>query len=160
MPMKYIAIAAISENRAIGKDGKIPWYIPEDFKHFKESTSGSPIIMGRKTYESIGRPLPWRENIVLSRKGTNFEGTTSIKSIDELEEYLKKNWKSKAYICWGSEIYKLFFDDNKTDKVILSRIKMNVEWADAFFPEFENDFMLEKTDEREEFTIEYWKRKL
>ena len=57
----------MSENRAIGKDGKIPWYIPEDFRHFKETTLGSPIIMGRKTYESIGRPLPGRDNIVLTR---------------------------------------------------------------------------------------------
>ncbi len=64
---QLIAIAAISTNRAIGRDGKIPWYIPEDFAHFKETTLGCPIIMGRKTYESIGRPLPGRENIVLSR---------------------------------------------------------------------------------------------
>lgn len=67
MQSKYIAIAAMSENRAIGKEGKIPWYLPEDWKHFKETTAGSPIIMGRKTYESIGRPLPGRENIVLTR---------------------------------------------------------------------------------------------
>lgn len=64
---QLIAIAAISTNRAIGRDGKIPWYIPEDFTHFKSTTSGSPIIMGRRTFESIGRPLPGRENIVLSR---------------------------------------------------------------------------------------------
>lgn len=64
---QLIAIAAISTNRAIGRDGKIPWYIPEDFAHFKSTTSGSPIIMGRRTFESIGRPLPGRENIVLSR---------------------------------------------------------------------------------------------
>jgi dihydrofolate reductase len=84
----YIAIAAMSENRAIGKDGKIPWYIPEDFKHFKEATLGCPIIMGRKTYESIGRPLPGRENIVLTRGDFHADGVTVLHSIDELDGYL------------------------------------------------------------------------
>lgn len=155
----YIAIAAISENRAIWKDGKIPWYIPEDWKHFKDTTLGCPIIMGRKTYESIGRPLPGRENIILSRTGTDYEWTTSITSIDRLDEYLESKWIEKAFICWGGEIYKLFFDLRKTDEVILSRVKMQIEDADAFFPEFEADFYLTQTDERDGFTIEYWKRK-
>jgi hypothetical protein len=70
---QLIAIAAISANRAIGRDGKIPWYIPEDFAHFKSTTSDSPIIMGRRTFESIGRPLPGRENIVLSRSQFIYE---------------------------------------------------------------------------------------
>ena len=64
--MQIIAIVAMDEHRGIGKDGKIPWHIAEDFKHFKETTLGYPIIMGRKTYDSIGRPLPGRRNIVLS----------------------------------------------------------------------------------------------
>ncbi len=180
----FIAIAAISENRAIGKDGKIPWYIPEDWKHFKETTSGSPIIMGRKTYESIGRPLPGRENIVLTRGDFSAPGITVLHSIEELTSYLQskptrndtpsptlpilgREWKKdssaqitvKAFICWGSEIYRLFFDQKLADEVILSRVKMIVEWADTFFPEFESDFILEKSDDREWFTIEYWKRK-
>jgi dihydrofolate reductase len=67
MSIKYIAIAAMAHNRMIGNAGKIPWYLPEDFRHFKETTQGHPIIMGRKTFESIGKPLPGRENIVLTR---------------------------------------------------------------------------------------------
>lgn len=157
--IKFIAIAAISENRAIGKWGKIPWYIPEDFKHFKETTLSYPIIMGRKTYESIGRPLPWRENIVLSRNGTSYDWTLSIRSIKELKKYLEERSIEKAFICGWSEIYRLFFDDAITDEVILSRVSMYIEDADAFFPEFEEGFTLEKIDKREGFFIEYWKRK-
>lgn len=156
---QYIAIAAISNNRAIWKDGKIPWYIPEDWKHFKDTTLGCPIIMGRKTYESIGRPLPGRENIVLSRATTTYEWTTSVTSIDELDRYLSSKWVERAFICGGGEIYRLFFELGKTDAVILSRVRMDILDADAFFPDFEDDFLLEKTDERAEFTIEYWKRK-
>lgn len=85
--MKFIAIAAISTNRAIGKNGKIPWYIPEDFEHFKKTTLGAPIIMGRKTYESIGRPLPGRENIVLTRGEFSAQEIIVLHSIGELLEY-------------------------------------------------------------------------
>ena len=155
----FIAIAAISENRAIGKDGKIPWYIPEDWKHFKETTVGHTIVMWRKTYESVGRPLPGRENIILSRGWTNYEGTTSITDIEKLWEYLRNQWAKESFICWGSQIYREFFDRWLVDEVILSRIDMTVEWADAFFPDFESAFILERTDPREGFTIEYWKRK-
>ncbi len=80
-------------------------------------------------------------------------------SVDELDQYLLANSKEKVFLCGGGEIYKLFFDLRKTDEVILSRVKMQIEDADAFFPEFEVDFQLTKTDERDGFTIEYWKRK-
>lgn len=152
----YIAIAAISENRAIGKDNKIPWYIPEDFKHFKETTLGSPIIIGRKTYESIGRPLPGRENIILSRSGTSYPWTTSITSVDALDEYLASRWTEKAYICGGWEIYQLFFNLGKTSEVVLSRVDMMIEDADAFFHDFEGGFTCISKDKREWFTIEHW----
>jgi len=155
---RFIAIAAISENRAIGKWGKIPWYIPEDFKHFRETTLGCPIIMGRKTYESIGRPLPGRENIVLTRGDFLAEWITVLHSIEELQEYLAKKWIKKAFICWWSEIYKLFLDENITDEIILSRVQMHIDDADAFFPEFEEKFTLERTDEKDGFSVEYWKR--
>lgn len=154
----YIAIAAMSENRAIGREGKIPWYIPEDFRHFKETTLGSPIIMGRKTYESIGRPLPGRENIVLTRGEFTANWLTVLHSIDELDAYLLSSWIEKAFICWGGDIYKLFFDLGKTEEVILSRVKMNIADADAYFAEFESDFDLVRTDEKEGFSVEYWFR--
>jgi dihydrofolate reductase len=156
---QLIAIAAISANRAIGKDGKIPWYIPEDFAHFKSTTSGSPIIMGRRTFESIGRPLPGRENIVLSRSQFTHEWVTSFTDIDTLVEYLESKGEKKAFICWGSQIYDEFFRKWLTDTVILSRVRMDVDGADAFFSDFEDDFNLVDTDERALFVIEYWQRK-
>lgn len=155
----YIAIAAMSENRAIGKDWKIPWYVPEDFKHFKETTLGAPIIMGRKTYESIGRPLPGRENIVLTRGDYTSEWVTVMHSIHELDEYLLSTWSEKAFICGGGEIYKIFFDQGKIAEVILSRVNMIVEDADAYFVEFESDFDLVRTDEKGDFSVEYWVKK-
>ena len=149
----------MSENRAIGRDGKIPWYIPEDFKHFKETTLGYPIIMGRKTYESIGRPLPGRENIILTRGDFHVDGVIVLHSIDELDEYLLSTWREKAFICGGGEIYKLFFDLGKTDEVILSRVNMDIADADAFFAQFESDFDLVRTDDRGAFHITYWIKK-
>ena len=109
MSPKFIAIAAMARNRVIGNEGKIPWYIPEDFKHFKETTQGYPIIMGRKTFESIGRILPGRENIVLTRGEFTFPGVTVVHSIEELENYLSKNPIEKAYICGGAQSYEEFF---------------------------------------------------
>lgn len=153
----YTAIAAISENRAIWKNGKIPWYIPEDFTHFKDTTQGHPIIMWRKTYESIWRPLPRRENIVLTRWVFQTPGVTVMHSMEELIGYLSSD--TGVYICWWSEIYRLFFDLWRVDEVILSRIHMTIDDADAFFPEFESDFRLDRVDHREGFDIEYWIKK-
>jgi dihydrofolate reductase len=153
----YIAIAAMAKNRVIGNNGKIPWYIPEDFKHFKDTTSGHPIIMGRKTFESIGRILPWRENIVLTRGDFSFEGLTVIHSIDTLDNYLQDNKVEKAFICWGSQIYEEFFRLGKTDEVILSVVDMTPD-GDAAFPYFEEEFTKVSEDKREGFTIEHWKK--
>ena len=80
-----IAIAAMSRNRVIGADGKIPWYISEDLKFFKRTTLGHIIVMGRKTYDSLGKPLPGRENWVLSR-GARIDGVTMLRSFDAIQE--------------------------------------------------------------------------
>lgn len=157
MSIKFIAIAAMARNRIIWNNGKIPWYIPEDFKHFKETTEWCPIIMGRKTFDSIGRVLPGRENIVLTRWDFNFPGVTVVHSIDELELYLSKHGINRAYICGGSQIYEEFFKLGKTDEVILSIIDMIPE-GDAAFPYFEEDFTKIAQDKREGFVIEYWKK--
>ena len=84
--MKLTAVAAVSENLVIGKNNSLPWNIPEDLKRFKTLTSGSPIIMGRKTYESIGRPLPNRTNIVLTQKG--YSSSDKIKVFSNLDNLL------------------------------------------------------------------------
>lgn len=157
MQMKYIAIAAMARNRIIGNAGKIPWHIPEDFKHFKSTTEGYPIIMWRKTFESIGRVLPWRENIVLTRGDFSHDGVTVFHSIDALETYLLSKKIEKAYVCWGSQIYEEFFQNGKTDEVILSVIDLEPEW-DAAFPYFEEDFTKSGQDIRDGFIIEHWIR--
>lgn len=157
MKTKFIAIAAMAKNRIIWNEGKIPWHIPEDFKHFKETTVGYPIIMGRKTFESIGRILPSRENIVLTRGNFSFDGLTVLNSIDQLDQYLESKDIEKAYICWGSQIYEEFFRNGKTDEVILSIIDIEPE-GDRAFPYFEENFTKSSHDTREGFTIEHWIR--
>jgi dihydrofolate reductase len=163
MNIQYIAIAAMAKNRIIGNEWKIPWYIPEDFKHFKTTTEGHPIIMGRKTFESIGRLLPGRENIVLTRGDFSFPGLSVLHSIEELDSYLLKqygtnpSWQIKAYICGGAQIYDEFFRLGKTDEVILSIIDM-VPDGDTAFPYFEEGFTKMSHDVRDGFAIEHWKK--
>jgi dihydrofolate reductase len=153
----FVAIAAMAKNRIIWNEWKIPWHLPEDFKHFKETTLGHPIIMGKNTYLSIGRPLPWRENIVLTRWEFKIEWITTISSIPELQNYLRKNGIKKAFICWWWQIYDSFFENWLTNEVILSVIDMEPIW-DVSFPSFETRFQLEKEDIREWFIIQNWRK--
>jgi dihydrofolate reductase len=118
-------IVAASENNVIGLDGQMPWHLPEDLKHFKKLTSGHAVIMGRKTYESIGKPLPNRLNIVISRtpqKSTNdfvvYVGSAQ-EALDVCERH-KSKWGEIAFIIGGGEIYKQTLPMVK--KVFLTRI--------------------------------------
>ena len=81
----FKAIAAMSENRVIGADGRIPWHLPEDFRWFKQTTLGHILVMGRKTFESIGRPLPGRQTLILSRQGFSAPGTVTVADLSALE---------------------------------------------------------------------------
>ncbi len=85
IPPRLTAIVAMASNRVIGKDGKLPWHLPEDLKFFKATTLGHPILMGRRTFESIGRPLPGRRNIVLSATMAKREGVEVIRDVSELQ---------------------------------------------------------------------------
>ena len=101
--MTLALIAAHDDNLVIGKDGDLPWHIPEDLRYFMRKTKGHPLVMGRKTWESIGSmPLKDRENIVISRSG-NWDNATVFKSLDEALEYLKD--RDLVYIGGGSGIY-------------------------------------------------------
>src|SRR5579862_4357184 len=101
--MKHFkAIAAMSENRVIGQGNKIPWHLPEDFKWFKRMTTGQVIVMGRKTYESIGKPLPNRTTLVLSRSPREISGVRVISSLAEID---LAHETREVYICGGAEIY-------------------------------------------------------
>ena len=106
--MKITLVAAIASNNVIGKENSLPWNIPEDLKRFKQMTSGHTILMGRKTFDSIGRPLPNRQNIVMT-KDKNFEqeGIKVINDFDEALELIKES-NEDVFVIGGSKIYELF----------------------------------------------------
>ena len=126
-----IGIVAIAENFAIGKDGKLPWHYSADLKFFKQMTSGNAIVMGRKTFDSIGKPLPNRLNIVLSRSAT-FEMSANILSLRSKEQVLalEKYLKGDIFIIGGATIYQEFAD--VIEKWFVTEIPQTVEGADAF----------------------------
>lgn len=131
--MALIGIVAIAENFAIGKGGKLPWHYPADLKFFKETTTGNAVVMGRTTWDSIGRPLPNRLNIVLSRSGSiePHPGVIVLRSKEEvlsLAGYLRCD----AYIIGGAKTYENFAD--VIDKWIVTEIPETVEDADVFMP--------------------------
>ncbi|MGB0333749.1 MAG: dihydrofolate reductase [Opitutales bacterium] len=150
----FKAIAAMSENRVIGNGGKIPWHLPEDFKWFKTSTMGGILVMGRKTYESIGRPLPGRDTYVLSRQAREIRGVHSFTDLSVLDHL---DTDQTIWIAGGGEIYEQMLP--KCSELYLSRVHREVE-GDAFFPEFEDDFELKSIIQKDDdFTVEHWVRK-
>ena len=128
------AIVAMAENRVIGNEGTIPWHLPEDFKFFKATTMGHAILMGRKTYESIGKPLPGRENIVLSRTMPETQGITVIRSLDELNEPTDGR---DLFVIGGEEIYRLMLP--RVAELFVTKVPRLIE-GDTRFPEFEAEF--------------------
>jgi dihydrofolate reductase len=130
-----IMIAAASENNALGKNNELVWHLPNDFKRFKNLTSGHYIIMGRKTFESFPKPLPNRTHIVISRQENyNPEGCTVVNSMEKALEICPKN--ETSFIIGGGEIYKLGIPFS--DKIELTVVHHNFE-ADAFFPEINTE---------------------
>lgn len=158
--MKIIIIAAVAKNGVIGlSNGKIPWHIKEDFSHFKKQTLGSPIIMGRKTFESLGKPLKNRTNIVITRN-SEFKADEEViifKNIAESLEYCKGQKSEKVFIIGGGEIYSQAM--GLADELIISKVNLEPD-GNVFFPEInESEWILESTDVREEFTICYYSKR-
>jgi dihydrofolate reductase len=131
------AIAAMSENRVIGLHNKLPWHIPEDFQWVKHCTRGQAIAMGRKTFESMGRPLPNRENIVISRTATEIPGCVVLPSLDALAAYATDR---EIWIFGGAQIYAAALP--RVGELYLTVVKGQFE-GDAFFPPFEDQFVLD-----------------
>ncbi|HEY5813917.1 MAG TPA: dihydrofolate reductase [Terrimicrobiaceae bacterium] len=131
------AIAAMSLNRVIGAAGKIPWYLPEDLKFFKKTTLGHVILMGRTTYESLGRPLPGRENWVVSSQG--IPGVKVIRSLNEIAEPSENR---ELYVIGGARLYAALLE--RCAELYLTLVKREVE-GDTFFPPFEDMFFLRET---------------
>lgn len=126
-----IMIAAVAENNALGKDNDLVWHLPDDFKRFKSLTTGHPIIMGRKTFESFPKALPNRLHIIITRqKKYQAEGCLIVNSIKEALELVKKN--KVAFIIGGGEIYKQALQ--YADKIELTHVHDSFE-ADTYFPE-------------------------
>lgn len=126
-------IAAMGKNREIGENNLLLWDLPKDMKHFRDHTKGKVVVMGRKTFESIGRPLPNRRNIVLTRdKNFSVEGVETKTDISEIFEIATN---TDLMIIGGSQIYKLFLP--YTDRLLLTIVDGEFVNADAFFPEID-----------------------
>lgn len=125
-------IAAVSNNNAIGVNGKLPWHLKKDLQFFKSTTRYNTVVMGRKTYESIGRPLPHRDNIVISRT-QQYEGVIN----SSIEEVLEVSPNRSIWVIGGGEIYRQFLPF--CDHVYLTKVDMHVSNADTFFPTLNND---------------------
>jgi dihydrofolate reductase len=125
-------VVAASDNNAIGKDGKMPWHLPNDLKHFKNVTWGLPVVMGRKTFDSLGKPLPGRKNIVITRTaGWKHDNAIGVKSIEDAMFLAKQMDVKELMVIGGGEIYKLLFE--KAKRIYLTRVNAEFE-ADTFFP--------------------------
>lgn len=126
-------IVAMDKNRVIGKDNDLPWRLSADLKHFKKITMGKPIIMGRKTYDSIGKPLPGRENIILTRDASfTAEGCTVMHSLNEIFEYCSAH--EEIMIMGGATLYAVTLE--QADKLYITQVHAEVE-GDTWFPDFD-----------------------
>lgn len=149
----YRAIAAMAENRVIGNHNTIPWHLPEDFKWFKKTTMGQTLLMGRKTFDSIGRTLPGRQTIILSRNQLSIPNTQTVNTIESIESVATSD---TIWIAGGAEIYQLMLP--KCSDLFLTRVHQRPV-GDTFFPEFENHFELATVIESNaEFSVENWKK--
>ena len=148
------AIAAMSLNRVIGAGNKIPWHLPEDFKWFKQTTTGHLIVMGRRTFESIGKPLPNRETIVLSRSPFRHPGVKTIRSLDEVSALAGER---EVFICGGAQVYAQALP--LCSDLYLTRVKRAVE-GDTFFPPFEDRFeLIGPVLEHSDFTVLHYRNR-
>ncbi|RYG14731.1 MAG: dihydrofolate reductase [Chitinophagaceae bacterium] len=132
-------IAAAAENNALGKNNELVWHLPDDFKRFKQLTSGHFIIMGRKTFESFPKPLPNRTHIIITRQKNyaNQVDSSCCIVVESIEEAISKiNTEEENYVIGGGEIYNLALPF--ADKIELTRVHANFD-ADAFFPEIDSE---------------------
>lgn len=130
---RVVLIAAVARNRVIGAKGGMPWHLPEDLKHFKRITLGHPVIMGRRTWVSLGKPLPGRENIVLTRtRGADIHGARVAGSLQDALDLLPDH--DSVFVIGGAEIYALALP--AADELVLTEIDRDFE-GDTFFPDWD-----------------------
>ncbi|MDP5105965.1 MAG: dihydrofolate reductase [Polaribacter sp.] len=152
-------IAAIAKNNALGKNNELIWHLPEDLKRFKKITSGHYILMGRNTFESIGKPLPNRTTIIITRNKNYFkDGCLIANSLEAAIELANK--EEKIYIIGGAQIYKYAIENNLADALDITLVHHQFE-ADAFFPEIDDTIWKEtkredfKADEKNKFDYSF-----
>lgn len=158
-------LVAASENNVIGKDNQLPWHLPNDLKYFKNLTWGMPILMGRKTFDSIGKPLPGRKSIVITRN-TDWqqENVVVVHSIEGAIKMAKQDDIKEIFVIGGAEIFHTSF--KMAIRIYLTRVHAEIE-GDVFFPELpESDWKLisakrYEADEKNTFahTFQVWERK-
>lgn len=165
-------IVAASENNAIGYKGQMPWHLNADLKYFKATTMGHAVIMGRKTFESIGRPLPGRRNIIVTRNAlfhlptevmSNLKPGTTVEVYHELAEALEKT-PADSFVIGGAQIYNELWAE--ADRLYITRVHTIVDAFDASVPDIPEGFVLESSefvasDEKNDYSMnfEVWKRK-
>lgn len=159
--MRIIIISALSQNGVIGKaNGEMPWHDKEEFQHFKKTTLGFPVIMGRKTFETLGKPLKGRENIIVTRNKdfkVNFDETKKYHSLEEAINYCDSKNSKKAFIIGGGQIYKQAI--SIADEMILSFMKFEAE-GEVKFPEINYEKWEQiSSEDRERFEIRKYARK-
>lgn len=158
--LKRIIIAAVSENGVIGNNNKIPWYSKDELNHFKNTTLGSPIIMGRKTFDSIGKELNDRLNIIISKSPITklkSQNILQFESISKAYNYLRVNKYSKVFICGGSRVYRNTI--KHAEEMIISKMNFTAE-GNVKFPNInENLWRLKEEKHNREFTIKYYVRR-
>ena len=135
---RFKAIAAMSQNRVIGNRLKIPWHLSEDFKWFKKMTTGQIVVMGRKTFESIGKPLPNRLTIVLTRTQRSIPGVQTVADLNEID--LDRTTRT-VFICGGAQVYEQALP--LCSDLYLTLVKRVVD-GDTFFPRFEDRFEIQE----------------
>jgi len=150
--MKIVLIAAFAQNSVVGINNTLPWHLPEDLKYFKRTTSGKAIIMGRKTYDSIGRPLPNRTNIVITRNSEfKAEGVQVVSNLQAAIDLAKEvnfiNGVEEVMIIGGASIYKEALP--QAERLYITHVHADVE-GDAYFPEV--DFSQWKESSRDDYT--------
>ncbi|WP_395737095.1 dihydrofolate reductase [Prosthecobacter sp.] len=151
---RLIAIVAMSSNRVIGREGRLPWHFPEDLKFFKRTTLGHPILMGRATFDSIGRPLPGRKNIVLSHTMAPREGVTVIRNAAELPQVI--DGAETVFVIGGARVFEELLP--QCDGLYLTWIAEPYE-GDVLLPPFEHLFALkEVVDQSEGLEFRYYER--
>src|SRR5690606_10792287 len=138
MPLQVSLVAALDRNHAIGRGNTMAWHLPDDFRHFKSLTLGKPLLMGRKTAESLGRALPGRRNLVLTRSGrVPFAGMEAVASLEQACALAAGDGAAELCVIGGGEVYALALP--KASALKLTHVDTEIEGADAFFPAFDAD---------------------